>query len=101
MRKNKRKAPVQSAPVAAPVAETPVVEEKLMVNCPKCSTSLYVKSGNYAHLCPVCSFVFRVRKGEKLVKDITRKTMVEAFVTIDKNDKGETRSNSIVNRIEG
>ncbi len=97
-KKNKKVVPVaEPAPVeAVPVAE----EKKLIVNCPKCSTSLYVKSGNYAHLCPVCAQVFRIRIGERLVKDLTRKTMVEAFVTIDKNDKGEPKMDSIVNQLD-
>ncbi len=85
---------------------TPAVEaaevavEKVIVNCPKCSTALYVKKGNFAHLCPVCSSVFRTRVKERLMKDVSRKKMVEAFVTIDKDDKGEVKSNSIVNNVE-
>ncbi len=48
-----------------------VEEEKAMVNCPKCSTTLSVKKGNYAHLCPVCSQVFRIRLKERLTRDVT------------------------------
>ncbi len=83
------------------VANAEVVEEKkVMVNCPKCSTALYVKTGNFAHLCPVCAQVFRTRVKERLLKDVSRKKMVEAFVTIDKDDKGEVKSNSVVNNVQ-
>ncbi len=99
-RKEKKVAPVPApAPQAVETAEV-VVEKKHMVNCPKCSTLLSVKEGNFAHLCPVCSSMFRIRKGQKLVKDITRKTMVEAFVTVDKDDKGVVSTNSIVNQLD-
>ena len=62
-------------------ANEPVVEKKAIVNCPKCSTSLNVKIGDYAHLCPVCGQVFRARLGERLVKDISYKPVVEALAT--------------------
>ncbi len=48
-----------------------VEEKKSIVNCPKCSTALYVKTGNIAYLCPVCSQTFRVRITERWVKNIT------------------------------
>ena len=68
-------------------------EKKCMVNCPKCSTSLNVKVGNYAYVCPVCSNVFRTRTGERLVKDVTRKPMMEAFVAVDNNGKRTVKTN--------
>ncbi len=71
-------------------------EEKCIVNCPKCSTALYVKKGNYAFVCPVCSYVFRIRVGHKMVKDVTRKTMMEAFVTVDKGANGDVKTGSVV-----
>ncbi len=77
-----------------PVAE--VAEKKCVVSCPKCSTSLSITMGNYAYVCPVCSQVFRTRTGEKLVKDVSRKTMVEAFVTVDKDSKGQVKTDSVV-----
>lgn len=77
-----------------------VEAQKCMVNCPKCSTMLYVKMGNFAHLCPVCSNVFRIRTGEKLVRDITSQTMVEAFINVDKDYKGEVRTKSVVNELK-
>ena len=80
----------------APVAEAPVEEKKYRVNCPKCGTTLYVKGGNFAHLCPVCSNVFRIRIGQKMVKDVSRTTMVEAYVNVDKNANGEVKANSVV-----
>ncbi len=85
-----------------PAVETAevVAVEKVIVNCPKCSTALYVKKGNLGHLCPVCSCVFRTRVRERLSKDVSRKKMVEAFVTIDKDDKGEVNRNSVVNNVE-
>ncbi len=101
--KKKNKAPVYQKPVVEePKVETAevVADEKVIANCPKCGAALYVKSGNFAHLCPVCSNVFRIRIREEMVKDVTRKTMVEAFVTIDKNDKGEVKTDSIVNEIK-
>ncbi len=102
----KKKAPVveTQAPVEpqAPVVETAeVVEEKRgIVNCPKCSTALHVKVGNVAYLCPVCSQMFRTRIGEKLVKDVTRKTMVEAFITVDKDVDGKVKTSSVISDIK-
>ncbi len=54
-------------PMGNPEAD---VQEKVMVNCPKCSTTLQVKTGNYAHLCPVCSQVFRIRLKERMTRDV-------------------------------
>ncbi|MBO5277569.1 MAG: hypothetical protein J6K86_01985 [Clostridia bacterium] len=79
-----------------PVAEV-AEEKKCVVNCPKCSTSLNVKMGNYAHVCPVCNQIFRTRMGERLVKDVSRKTMVEAFVSVDKDAQGAVNADSVVN----
>ncbi len=80
--------------------KTPAVKAEpktYTVNCPKCSTSLKVKDGNYAHICPYCSYVFRIRKGEKLVKDVSRVTMVEAYVNVDKDAKtGAVKTATIV-----
>ena len=70
-------------------------EKKCMVNCPKCSTSLNVKVGNYAYVCPVCSNVFRTRVGERLVKDVSRKPMMEAFVAVDKSGRKTVESNKL------
>ncbi len=95
---NKNETPVTEAP-AVEVAEV-VEQKKCIVNCPKCSTALFVKLGNFAHLCPVCSNVFRTRVGEKLVKCVTRQTMVEAYVTIDKDAKGEVKTESVVNELD-
>ena len=69
----------------APVMEAIPVEPKTwMVNCPKCGASLNVKEGGYAYMCPVCNNLFRVRKCEKLVKDVTRNIVAEAYVNVNK-----------------
>ena len=79
-----------------PVAE--IAEEKTsVVNCPKCSASLKVTMGNYAYVCPVCNQLFRTRTGERLVKDISSKTMVEAYVSVDKDAQGTVKADSVVN----
>ena len=59
--------------------------KKAVVNCPKCSTSLNVKLGNYAYVCPVCNQIFRTRIGERLVKDISNNVSVEAYMVADKD----------------
>ncbi len=82
----------------APVAQE--AEKKVVVNCPNCSAALNVKMGNYAHICPVCQQVFRTRSGAKLVKDVSRKTMVEAFVTVDKDNKGAVKTDSVVSELD-
>ncbi len=82
-----------------PVAEV-AEAKKWVVNCPKCGSALTVKSGNFAHLCPVCAQVFRLRTGSKLVKDVSRKTMVEAYVAVDKDAKGDVKTDSVVTDIE-
>ena len=53
------------------IPENESVVKKAIVNCPKCSTSLNVKIGDYANLCPVCGKVFRTRLGGRLVRDIS------------------------------
>ena len=47
-------------------------EKKVVVNCPKCSTSLNITLGNKAYLCPVCSQLFSARVGERMVKDLKK-----------------------------
>lgn len=66
----------------AVVAEA--VEKKWVVNCHRCGAALHVKEGNNVYMCPVCNNLFRVRKGEKLVKDVTRVTVAEAYVNVNK-----------------
>lgn len=78
-----------------PVAEV-AEEKKVVVNCLKCGAALNVKVGNYAHVCPICNQVFRIRTGEKLVKDVSRKMMVEAYVSVDKDAAGEVKADSVV-----
>ncbi len=82
----------------APAAEpAEVVEEKKgIVNCPKCGTALHVKVGNIAYLCPVCSQMFRTRLGERLVKDVTPQTMVEAYVNVGKDVDGQVKTDSVI-----
>ena len=78
--------------VEEPVApEVPVVEEvpevskpKYMVNCHRCGAALHVDIGNMVYMCPVCNNLFRVRKCEKLVKDVTRVVVAEAYVNVHK-----------------
>lgn len=62
-------------------AAQPVVEEvkKYIVNCYRCGAALNVKAGNMVYMCPVCNNLFRVRLGEKLVKDISRIPGAEAY----------------------
>ncbi len=76
------------------------VAEKHVINCPKCGTALYVKVTNKAFVCPVCAGTFRVQISERLVKDISRKKMVEAYVTVDKDASGTVSSDSVVNEIK-
>lgn len=75
-------APETQAEVTQAVAEVkPVAEEvkKYIVNCYRCGAALNVKSGNMVYMCPVCNNLFRVRLGEKLVKDISRAPAVDAY----------------------
>ncbi len=81
----------QTTAVAEPVteapAEKPVVAEevkKYVVNCYRCGAALHVKAGNMVYMCPVCNNLFRVRLGEKLVKDISRVVVSEAYVNVNK-----------------
>lgn len=77
-----------------------VVEEKIYeVNCYKCGVGLKVKSGQPVYMCPKCGELFRVRKTEKLVKDISTVTVAEAYVTVDKNNAtGATSTNTVVGK---
>ena len=64
--------------------------KKWIVNCHRCGASLHVQEGNMVYMCPVCNNLFRVRKCEKLVKDVTRVVVAEAYVNVHK-DKEETK----------
>ena len=77
---------VVTEPVEAPVEEAVVAEEvkKYVVNCYRCGAALHVQAGNVVYMCPVCNNLFRVRVGEKLVKDISRETVSEAYVSVTK-----------------
>ena len=59
-------------------------EKKWTVNCHRCGAALHVKQDNNVYMCPVCNNLFRVRKGEKLVKDVSRVTVAEAYVNVNK-----------------
>ncbi len=87
-------APVQQ-PVEQPTQEVVQEVKKYMVNCPKCGAALNVKEGSIAYMCPVCSNLFRMRKGEKMVKDISRRTVGEAYVHF--NDRADAPSNVRIN----
>lgn len=73
----------QAETAQAAVAAQPVVEEvkKYIVNCYRCGAALNVKAGNMVYMCPVCNNLFRVRLGEKLVKDISRIPGAEAYAS--------------------
>lgn len=80
--------PVEEAPVE-PVAEPAPAEKKWVVNCYRCGAALNVTFGNMVYMCPVCNNLFRVRKYEKLVKDITRNIVAEAYVNVHKGKDEE------------
>lgn len=67
----------------------PVAEEvkKYVVNCYRCGAALNVRAGNMVYMCPVCNNLFRVRLGEKLVKDISRTVVSEAYVNVNKGNQ--------------
>lgn len=79
--------PVEAS-VEAPV-EAPVEPKKWIVNCHRCGASVYVYVGDMVYMCPVCNNLFRVRKCEKLVKDITRNIVAEAYVNVHKGKDEE------------
>lgn len=90
-RKNKKQeqvveqAPAVAEPVVAEVpAEAAPAQTKYMVNCHRCGAALHVDIGNMVYMCPVCNNLFRVRKCEKLVKDVTRVVVAEAYVNVNK-----------------
>ena len=70
--------------VETPVEEAPAEPKKWIVNCHRCGAALHVECGNMVYMCPVCNNLFRVRKCEKLVKDITRNIVAEAYVNVNK-----------------
>lgn len=76
----------QQAPQTAP-AEKKIIKEEVkqyVVNCYRCGAALHVKAGNVVYMCPVCNNLFRVRLGEKLVKDVSKTTISEAYVNVRK-----------------
>ena len=90
MAKNKKNEVVEETAVAEPNA-TPAepavaIEEpkKWVVNCHRCGAALNVVYGNMVYMCPVCNNLFRLRKGEKLVKDVSRTVVAEAYVNVNK-----------------
>ena len=71
--------------VCEPVAEAVAVEPKTYeVNCPGCGAYLSVEVSGMAYMCPVCNKILRVRKKEKLVKDVSRVVVAEAYISVDK-----------------
>ena len=66
-----------------------------VVSCPQCSASLSVTAGNYAFVCPVCNNMFRIRIGEKMVKDLSRQTVVEAYVNVNKDNVGDVVTETV------
>ncbi|MBR2320702.1 MAG: hypothetical protein IKA57_01030 [Clostridia bacterium] len=79
--------PVEAS-VETPV-EAPAEPKKWIVNCHRCGASVYVYVGDMVYMCPVCNNLFRVRKCEKLVKDITRNIVAEAYVNVHKGKDEE------------
>lgn len=77
-----KKAEVQQQPVV--LEAQPVVMKQYLVNCPRCGAALKVQDGGVAYMCPVCSNLFRMRTGAKLVKDVTRVIVSEAYVNVSK-----------------
>jgi Zn finger protein HypA/HybF involved in hydrogenase expression len=77
---------VTTEPVDGAVENAVVAEEvkKYVVNCYRCGAALNVTAGNMVYMCPVCNNLFRLRKGEKLVKDVSRTVVAEAYVNVDK-----------------
>ena len=67
------------------IPENESVVKKAIVNCPKCSTSLNVKIGDYANLCPVCGKIFRARFGARLVKDISDQVEISDWIFDDED----------------
>jgi predicted RNA-binding Zn-ribbon protein involved in translation (DUF1610 family) len=78
--------PIEVAPATPvePPVEAPAEPKKWVVNCHRCGASLYVTFGEVVYMCPVCNNLFRVRKCEKLVKDVTRNIVAEAYVNVHK-----------------
>ena len=76
-----------------------VVEEKIYeLSCCKCGVGLKVKGGQSVYMCPNCGELFRVRRTERLVKDITTETVAEAYVTVNKNKAtGEVKTDVVSN----
>ena len=62
----------------------PVVLREFTVSCPRCGAALKVKDGGVAYMCPVCHNLFRMHTGAKLVKDVTRVIVSEAYVNVSK-----------------
>ena len=72
-------------PINQPVADAvPVVPKTYEVNCPGCGAYLSVEVSGVAYMCPVCHKILRIRKKEKLVKDVSRVVVAEAYISVDK-----------------
>jgi Zn finger protein HypA/HybF involved in hydrogenase expression len=83
-KKNNQEEVVVEEPVVAQTPAEPVEVKKWVVNCHRCGAALNVEYGNVVYMCPVCNNLFRVRKGEKIVKDVTRTIVAEAYVNVHK-----------------
>ena len=67
--------------VAVMPVQTHEEVKKYVVNCPKWGAALQMKTGGVAYLCPVCNTLLRIRKGEKLVKDVSSQLVAETYVS--------------------
>ena len=77
--------PVDEATVVeTPVYAVPVTEKKYEVSCPRCSAKLNIKDNSVAYMCPVCNNLFRAYVGTKMVKDVSRKIVSEAYINVTK-----------------
>ena len=56
--------------VEVQVQENAAGEAQYVANCPKCGATLRLKGKGFAHLCPVCSTVLKVKLSPKVEEEV-------------------------------
>ena len=65
-----------------------VVAQEFTVKCCGCGASLKVKENGSVYTCPKCHQIFQLRRTEKLVKNLYKGPISEAYVAVSEDQKG-------------
>lgn len=91
---------MEQTTTATPENEHPESVQRVEVRCCKCNAALRVKIGTETAMCPKCGEIFTLEAKIRAVKDVSPKSIAEAFVTVDKNERGVVKTKTFVSETE-